>query len=116
MKTLVIVLNIDEYLEDILTILANNKVKGATIIDSQGMGSAIVTNEISSIPLFSSLKMLLSERHPRNKTIFSVIHNDEILNNVVLEIQELLKKDDHQGIGFMFTVPVDNIFLIKNGN
>lgn len=113
MHALVIILNKIDYLEDILSIFVNLNVKGATILDSQGMASAIVNEEISSIPLFGSLKTLMQGRHPYNKTIFTVIKTEEVLHNVVSAIKTLLEEEKKPGVGFMFTVPVGEMFLLN---
>ena len=55
------------------------------------MASSIVNNDITNIPLFGSLKTLLQDRHPYNKTIFTVINNQEKLHKVVGAIQNLLR-------------------------
>ena|SRR5690554_5838068 len=112
MKALVIVLNQENCLEDVLSVFVDNGVKGATIVDSQGMASAIVSGDISSIPLYGSLKTLLRGRNPYSKTIFSVIDNDEKLARVVEDVRELLKEAPKPG-GFMFTIPVDDMFLLN---
>lgn len=110
MKVLFIVLNKTEHLEDVLALLVKHKVKGATILDSQGMASSIVNNDITDIPLFGSLKTLLRDRHPYNKTIFTVINDQEKLYKVVEAIQYLLKDEKKPDGGFMFTIPVGEIF------
>ena len=110
MKVLFIILNDTDYLEDVLSILVKHNVKGATVLESQGMGSAIVNNNISEIPLFGSLKTLLKDSHPYNKTIFTVIQDEEKLQKVVQAVKYLLKEEKKPDAGFMFTVPVDEIF------
>jgi len=110
MITLVIVLNKEEYLDEILSTLVKFKVKGATIIDSQGMGSAIVSGDYQHIPLFGSLRSLINEKHPYNKTIFSVV-KEEILEDLVVAIREIFD-EKKPGIGFMFTIPVGNIYVL----
>lgn len=112
MKALVIILNKKEYLEDILSIFVSHNVKGATILESQGMASAIVKNEISSIPIFGSLKTLLQDSHPYNKTIFTVIKDEVVLQEVVAHIQALFEQEKRPGLGFMFTVPVGEMFRL----
>ncbi|HCW05430.1 MAG TPA: hypothetical protein DGK91_13480 [Clostridium sp.] len=110
MKVLFIVLNNTDYLEDVLSLLVEHNVNGATILESQGMGSTIVNNDISDIPLFGSLKKLLKDNHPYNKTIFTVIKDQNKLYRVVAAIKSLLKEEKKPNAGFMFTVPVDEIF------
>ncbi len=110
MKVLFIVLNNTEYLEEVLALLVENDVRGATILESQGMASSIVNNDITDIPLFGSLKTLLKDRHPYNKTIFSVINNQEKVHKVVEAIQHLLKDEKKQDGCFIFTIPVGECF------
>lgn len=109
-KVLFIIFNKTEYLEDILALLVKHGVKGATILDSQGMGSSIVYNEITNIPLFGSLKTLLTDRHPYNKTIFTVVNSQEKLEKIVAGLKGLLRDDDKAEGTFMFTIPVDEIY------
>jgi nitrogen regulatory protein PII len=109
MVALIIVLNQTDYLEDILAKFVQLGVGGATIIDSQGMASAIVHGGIQSIPLFGSLKSILAGSNPYNKTLFTVINNKELLQQTMQEIKNMLKKVGRPSAGFMFTVPVDNI-------
>lgn len=110
MKALFIVLNDTDYLEDVLSILVEHDIKGATILESQGMGSTIVNNDISDIPLFGSLKTLLKDKHPYNKTIFTVIKDQDKLYKVVQAIKYFLKEEKKTHPGFMFTVPVGEVF------
>ena len=100
MITLVIILNKEEYLDEVLSTMVRFKVKGATIIDSQGMGSAIVSGDYQHIPLFGALRYLVNEKHPYNKTIFGCKgRNFRRLNN-----SNSKHFDEKTGIGFMFTV------------
>ncbi|HKL61515.1 MAG TPA: hypothetical protein VJY66_03940, partial [Acholeplasma sp.] len=113
MKTaLVIVLNDIKFLEDILSSFIELGVGGATIIDSQGMASAIVNGKSVNIPLFGSLKKLLEGTHPYNKTIFAVIDGDDLLEKVIDEIQEIMNDHKGPGAGFMFTMPVSNVMRL----
>ena len=109
MNALFIVLNDVDYLDDILSKFMELGLGGATILDSQGMASAIVNNKISHVPLFGSLKKLLDCARPYNKSIFAVIDNDKLLKDTIKVIQEVM--DDHKGpgAGFMFTIPVGNV-------
>ena len=110
MKVLFLVLNNPEYLEDVLSLLVEHDVQGATILESQGMGSTIVNNGISDIPLFGSLKNILKDSHPYNKTIFTLIKDEDKLYKVVEAIKHLLNDGNKSDVGLMFTLPVDEIF------
>ncbi len=113
MFALFIVLNDQDYLDEVLHRFMQNGVSGATILDSQGMAHAIVHGNYESIPLFGSLKSLLTDTHPYSKTIFSVIPNQAIVDSVVLSIQELFSDVKRKDLGFIFSVPVANVYPIK---
>lgn len=113
MYALFIVLNDQDYLDEVLHRFMQNGVSGATILDSQGMAHAIVHGNYESIPLFGSLKSLLTDTHPYSKTIFSVIPNQSIVESVVSSIQELFSDVKRKDLGFIFSVPVANVYPIK---
>ena len=105
MKVLFIVLNKEEYLEDILTIMAEFDIIGATVVDSQSM----VHRMAYDIPIFAGLQKIVGEESAHSKTIFAVIKDEENLD----EFNNILKKEGiifgQEEAGIMFTVPVDNI-------
>ena len=109
MNILFLVLNEVEYLEDILDAFVDVGVKGATILDSQGMGSAL-TNGGKEFPFFGALRNLLDGARPYNKTIFTVIEDENILEEAVKAVKEILGDMSNPGVGLMFTLPVGNIF------
>jgi|SRR5690554_106556 len=110
MVTLVIILNKEKYEEKIISTLINFKVKGATMIDSEGMGSAIIKGEYENISLFGSLRKLINEKHSYSKTIFSVV-DDNIIEDLVQAIRDVFP-EKRPDLGFMFTLPVNNIYLL----
>jgi nitrogen regulatory protein PII len=109
MKALFIVLNQESYLEDILMAFVELGVKGATILDSQGMAGAMLQVE-RHIPFFGALKSSMESARPYNKTIFTVIHNEEVLNRVVERINLMFADAKRPGLGFMFSVPVEGSY------
>lgn len=112
LKALFIVLNQVDYLEDILSKFLEIGVTGATILDSQGMGSAMVNNN-KDVPLFGSLKTFLNNSRPFNKTIFTLIENDALLEEVVLATKSILGDIAKPGVGLMFTLPVDSVYGLR---
>jgi len=109
---LFIVLNEIDFLEDILAKFVETGVKGATILDSQGMGSAILESSNRGVPLFATLGHLLDNTHPYNKTIFTVLENDEVLKKAIAGVEEVMKPMAKPGAGFMFTVPISNVYSL----
>ncbi len=110
MHVLFIVLNAIDYLDDILSGFVEVGVSGATILDSQGMGSTIVSSQNKSIPLFGALHMLLEDSHPYSKTIFTVLENDELVDKAVAVVRDVVGDISDTGVGFMFTVPIGKTY------
>lgn len=110
MHALFLVLNKTEYLEEILEALVDAGVRGATILDSQGMGSALVHNEMADVPVFGFLQSFLEDSHPYNKTVFTVIETEEILDRAVDAIKDVVGDIDSPGAGLIFTVPVGRVY------
>lgn len=113
MYALFVVLNEIDYLDDILSDFVENEISGATILDSQGMGSAIVNSNNKDIPLFSALKMLIGDSHPYSKTIFTVLENESMVEKAVEIVQEVVANINSTGVGFMFTVPIAKVYPMK---
>lgn len=113
MNILFLVLNETEYLDEILDGFVDAGVKGATILDSQGMGSAL-TNGGKDMPFFGILRNLLDDAKPYNKTIFTVIEDDEILDKAVKSVKDVLGDMAKPGVGLMFTLPVGKIYGIRD--
>jgi hypothetical protein len=105
MKLLFIILNKEEYMHEILPILAEINISGATIIDSEGMAHALAYD----VPIFAGLRKMVGETTKHNKTILSLIDNDQALQ----ELHTILKEEginfEEQGMGIMFTIPVDEV-------
>lgn len=109
MHALFLILNKTEELEEVLAAMTKAGVKGATILDSQGMGSAIMVGDQHELPIFGTLKSFFDREHPYNKTIFTVVESDELLDRTVEAIQSVVGKLDRPNEGMMFTVPVGRV-------
>ena len=110
MRALFIIIRETRYTQEILEGFLRLKVRGATMLDSQGMAQAVLRNS----DLYSSmgLSQLFSQSDPEDsgysKTIITVLEESK-----VAEVREIVGDCEKTGIGFMFSVPVDNIFLLK---
>jgi nitrogen regulatory protein P-II 1 len=103
MKLLVFVLNNEEYLEQVLSAYVEAGVAGATILDSEGMGRFLAYE----VPLFAGFKSFMKGNRPYNKTILSVIREQEIIDDLKKLIDEIVGGLDKPGTGIMFTLPID---------
>ena len=102
---LVVVLNKTEKLERILERFVDVDVRGATIIDSTGMGRTLETE----IPIFGTLQEILNAgkgRRPENKTLFTVIKEEKTLRDAERVVKEELSEFKEAGTGIMFALPV----------
>ncbi|AEV29119.1 hypothetical protein SpiGrapes_1306 [Sphaerochaeta pleomorpha str. Grapes] len=103
MKLFVFILNNEEYLEEVMEAYIEAGIDGATILDSEGMGR-FLTYEV---PLFASFKDFMKGNKPYNKTIISVVRNEESIAKVKTLIEGIVGSLEKAGTGIMFTVPVD---------
>ncbi|MGB9693645.1 MAG: hypothetical protein ACPLYF_02260 [Fervidobacterium sp.] len=107
MYLLIVVLYNEQYVRDILRKFIEIDVRGATLINSQGMAT-IISEEV---PIFSSLRrLLLEEERTNNITIFSAIKTEETLNNAVKVVLDVVKDIDKPGTGIMIVMPVLKIY------
>ena len=100
MKLLVLVLNKEELLDDILEAFVEVGITGATILDSVGMGHKLAYE----IPIFAGLRKSI-KTSDYSKTIFSVVQDDETLEEAVKIIGEIIDFNE-TGTGLLFTVPL----------
>jgi nitrogen regulatory protein PII len=113
MQMLVIVLNKVDKVESLFKEFINIGVRGATIIDSKGM-ARVLHEDIDKIPLFGSIKMLINDQYPYNKTIFVVLEDEQVqpaIDAVKRVVEDLSKPD--VGILFSLRVPQKTCFWIS---
>lgn len=108
MKLLFIVLNYEEYIEEVLALFLEVGVPGATVIDSVGMGHILAHD----IPIFAGLRGMLAGNQPYNKTIFTVL-GDDLCDEVINGVGNIMKTADHANLGIMFTLPVANFYSLS---
>ncbi len=113
MYALFLVLNETDHLDEILARFVDVGVQGATILDSQGMASALVSGRGRDFPLFGSLKALMEGARPYNKTIFTVVDNEALVERTVAAVKDVLGDVDHPSAGFMFSIPIGKVYPLN---
>jgi len=102
-QVMVLVLNKEEYMEDVLSAFVEAGVTGATIIDSVGMGRVLATD----VPIFAGLRQAVTGDYssPYNKTIFSIMQDDTQVQRVMRLLNKIINLDE-PGTGLLFVLPV----------
>lgn len=107
MKALFLILNKTEKLNEVLEAFVEVGIKGATVVDSQGMGSALSE---SNLPMFGGfLRTVLDNNRPFNKVIFSVVKEEETVDKAIEAIEDILGDMSKPGVGLIFVMPVDRV-------
>jgi nitrogen regulatory protein PII len=102
---LVVVLNKTEKLNRILERFLEVDVRGATIIDSIGMGRTLEP-EVSTFSTLLEIFNVGSGRFPENKTVFTVVREEKTLREAEKIVREELDDFKEPGTGIMFVIPV----------
>ncbi len=104
MKLMIFVLNKIDVLDYLLEDLSKAGIKGATIINSTGMGMTLSRLENSF--LGGSLRALFDANRDDNRTLLAVIHDDQldVARQVIKDVVGDLSKPN---TGILFTVPID---------
>jgi nitrogen regulatory protein P-II 1 len=102
-KLVVFVLNREELLEQVLEAYVEAGINGATILDSEGMGR-FLTYEV---PLFADFKEFMKGNKPYNKTIMSVVQEEEAIPRLREILDEVCGGLSSPGTGILFSLPVD---------
>lgn len=102
---MVVVLNKEEFLDEVLSGFVEIGIGGATILDSTGMGR-ILTQDI---PIFAGLQGMLSGGRPHNKTILSVVPDRKTYEAAVELIEDVCGDLQKQGSGIMFALELSAV-------
>jgi len=102
---LIIILNKEEILDDLLSILIELGSTDITILESQSMGELLAHR----IPIFAGLRLQLGSKNIYSKTILAVSED----KNIGDKILHLLKDSDvgfGEGTGRIIVVKVDSVY------
>ncbi len=114
MQVLFIVLNDLSYQQKVLEIFIEHKVRGATILDSEGMAKAVLQYEGLGMLLGGPFAKSIPTDPARSKTIFTVIPDDSVLPELVEKITKTLEDSSQRTVGFMFSLPVTGIYPLTS--
>jgi nitrogen regulatory protein P-II 1 len=110
MELLIVILNREEHLETILSILVELEVSGATILNSEGLGHFLAYE----VPIFAGLRHLVGERKTENKMILALVEDKGFFT----EFKKMLAAEKidftEPGTGVILTIPVSQVVKSKH--
>lgn len=105
MYLLIIILNKEEYLDDVLSVLVELGITDVTIMDTQSLEMALAYK----VPIFAGLKFQLGGRTPYSKTIF-VLSNSEDTGKEVIQLLKGVGIDlEEKGAARIITIEVKSV-------
>jgi hypothetical protein len=110
MFLIVLVVNDPYHCKGLLNAWKEAGVPGATIIESLGLQRALKGVVRDNLPLMPSLEDIESGEESRNRTIFSVVPDQETVERVRMATETVLGSLEAEDTGFMFVVPVSQAF------
>ncbi|MBC8505305.1 MAG: hypothetical protein ISR58_02170 [Anaerolineales bacterium] len=110
MYLIVLVVNDPYHCKDLLNSWNEAGVPGATIIETLGLQRALKGVVRDNLPLMPTLQDIESAEETRNRTMFSVVPDQETVKRVRTATEALLGSLEAEDTGFMFVVPVNEVF------
>lgn len=107
MKALTLILKHVEYTDEIIHKLAEEGVKGGTILDGTGMASSLINME--DLPLFGMLRHIMDtgDKDPCKVMIF--VLEDEKVDEIKKIIREIIGGFNKPNTGIMFAIPITDL-------
>lgn len=114
MFMIVFVLNDIDRLHDLLSAWDDVGVSGVTILYSTGLGHIRQQFGLrDDLPLFPNLKSLLEQEAVLNRTLFTMVETEEMVDQVVAVTQEIIGDLDQPNTGVLAVVPLARVYGIK---
>ena len=105
MQLLVLILNKEEYLDEILEAFMEIGITGATVIDSMGMGRVLAYE----IPIFAGLRRMIHGSKAYNMTVFAVVRDEAKLHKAISTVEEICGDLSLPGKGLLFIIDLDRV-------
>lgn len=107
MKALTLILKHVEYTDEIIHKLAEEGVRGGTILDGTGMASSLMNME--DLPIFGMLRHIMhtGDKDPCKVMIF--VLQDENVDRIQKVIREIIGGLNKPNTGIMFAIPITDV-------
>ena len=98
-------------LPDVLSAWKDSGVQGITILPSTGLRRLEESNALrDDIPLIPSLEDLLGDEETLNRTLFSIVDNDEMVTKVVKATEAIVGDLDKPNTGILCVFPISRVY------
>lgn len=97
-----IILDKEDYLDDLLSALIELEITGATILDGVGMERVLATD----VPIFAGLIQSLSGSRPYNKNILAVVKDRATISDLLHLLREIGIDFRRPGTGRLWALPI----------
>lgn len=85
-------------------------VSGVTILASTGLGRVRQAGLRDDMPMMPSLHDLFIKEEVQHRTLLSVVDSQELVDKMVAAAQNIIGNLDDAHTGFMFVVPVSQVY------
>ena len=110
---IVFVLDNPDQCRDILDAWENAGIRGVTILESSGLGRVRRAGIRDDLPLIPSLSDIFLNKETQHRTLFTVVKNQDQIEVIVKATQSVVGDLEQPDTGFLFVVPVSQVFGIS---
>ncbi len=114
MKQLIVfILNDIDKSADLLEAWDSAGARGITCINTTGIGNISNAAQMSDLPFYLGLADILKSQTNHHCTFFTVVDDETLLDNLIEAAEEITGGLSTADTGFLFTVPVNNIYGMR---
>ncbi len=107
MQLLVVILKRESRMKKVVQALAREGIRGGTIIEGVGMAESLV--QMQDLPVFGTLKRMLSVEEMETSHVMLFALKDNELSRTTSLIKEVIGDFNAPNTGIMFAIPISYI-------
>ncbi len=104
MQLVYVILKQTDKVDDLMVALANNGIKGATILESTGMAKSLY--KLENIQTMDLLRQILQKEDANASRTVLILVNDDMVETVRSTVKEIMGDLSLPNAGIIFAVPV----------
>ena len=110
---IVFVLDNPDQCRDILDVWENAGIRGVTIFESSGLSRVRRAGIRDDLPLMPSLRDLFMNTETQHRTLFTVVKSQSQIDAIVKATQSVVGDLEQPDTGFLFVIPVSQVYGIS---